>query len=117
MSEAQDFHKFIIGETRVDGFVSEWKRDFLAYMANKPAPRIMAPKVAAVVVKKPRGPKKDRRLEQNAYQRKRRLKLLAKGLCVDCGKHPSGEKNTVCPQCRVVRSARELGRYRRKKAA
>lgn len=53
MSESQDFHKFIIGEIRVDNWKSDWRKDFEAYMNNRRVVPKAVP-VAIVRVSKPR---------------------------------------------------------------
>jgi hypothetical protein len=118
MSDCKDLHRFIKGEIRVDGFKSEWRKDFEAYLARKPEPKFIKKAVhVPVVIKKACVPKKDRRQALNEGQRKRRLDLIARGICVDCGKESAGEKHTVGPKCRVVRTTRERNRYQDKKAA
>ena len=48
--------------------------------------------------------------------RKRRLQLLAAGLCTRCGKHPCAGGGTVCEDCRTIRRAAGRKRYAARRA-
>lgn len=39
------------------------------------------------------------RLKRRAYNRERRVRLIAEGLCVNCGKRPAIEGQRRCPAC------------------
>lgn len=49
----------------------------------------------------------------NDWQKIRRGKLKAQGICVDCKQHPAGEGHVVCPTCRFKRRLREEKRVLR----
>lgn len=119
MSESQDFHRFIIGETRVDGWISDWRKDFNSYMEKK---YHIAPSTKAVPVfkRKPFTPTESQKARHLARQRvtnrNRRDRMRAEGTCVDCNRAPAISGRTLCDPCRLDRSTRERNK-RLKKAA
>lgn len=48
-----------------------------------------------------------RRVYVRASLQKRRVRLKAEGLCVDCGKNKAGASHVVCAVCRQARVDRE----------
>lgn len=50
-------------------------------------------------------------MKRNSYNRERRVRLKAEGLCIDCGKRQATEGQTRCPTC--TRKKRESEQARR----
>jgi hypothetical protein len=117
MSEQRDYDRYLKGDLRVDGFKSEWRKDFEAYRERAPAiVRAVVP-----VAKAPTGKRTYTPRGQGApgceYMRKRRAEMKAKGICTDCSKTPAREGRLTCEPCQKTRTARETKRYHAKKAA
>jgi len=54
------------------------------------------------------------RFEQRIYQRERKVRLKAKGLCQDCGQFQPEPERTMCWRCLENRKRREKGQPRLK---
>lgn len=108
-----ELHKYIVGETRVDGWKSQWRRDLEAYRA--------APKVEVRVMLTVRPEARVRKLpglfNNCAYAHKRRAERKAQGICVDCGNAPAIAGKLNCEPCQLKRNERGLKRYYARKAA
>jgi hypothetical protein len=82
MSEQRDFDRFVKGEIRVDGWKSEWRKDFEAYREDKPAPRVMAPAVIKNVVRQ----SNNRPGKKPCPLCARPMKRNQLGICCPCGR-------------------------------
>ena len=55
------------------------------------------------------------RVKRNSYNRERRERLKAEGLCVDCGRRPAVEGQTRCPVCaQKKRESEQVSRIRKR---
>lgn len=111
MSDQGDFQKFLNGELRTDGWVSEWRREQEERRKNqvyRAAP--VAPKKCRVrAIPKPQYNKE--------YMRQRRAQALKKGMCTDCYHTKARKGRTNCQLCQDKRNARESKRNQAKKVA
>lgn len=98
-----ELHRYIIGETRVDGFKSQWLLDWEQWQKDNPSTLKHKP---AVKAPKPRV----RYVAKHDYSGKIRQRLLRtqrkeKGLCTKCGSIPLPEMKS-CGNC--LEKQREL---------
>lgn len=112
MNETGDlrgFQRFVAGELRVDGWMSDWRREQERCRAEEMGKRVF---VAATQVKRPQiarvysDPDRQREVVRKSLQ-KRRLRLMAEGICRDCGKSKAKEGCTSCGPCLKKRYQRQ----------
>src|SRR5438270_14091888 len=105
-----ELHKFIIGDKRTDGWKSPWRikleRD-MAEDAAKPRPIVKAKQIQVRQIERTYADMASRREIVRKSLLKRRTKLKAEGICVDCGKGKAKEGRTSCGLCLKARYERQ----------
>jgi hypothetical protein len=114
-----EFHRWLNGEFRTDGFQSEWKKGQLRRRAEEMGKRqfVSAPQTKArQVTRTYSDPERQREKVRTSLQR-RRLRLQAEGICRDCGKSKAKEGCTSCDPCLKARYQRQKARRAELRAA
>lgn len=123
MSDQKDYEKFLRGEYYPGAPKTPWRLAMEADFENRgvsfdsrpiPQKRVIV-KVAPVV--KPRTGCRLKGRTNSEYMKERRAKAIASGTCADCYKASAREGRTNCTACQAVRTAREVKRWKAKKAA
>jgi|SRR6185503_17707321 len=102
MSESQDFHKFVTGEIRVDGWKSQWRIEQEARRGET----VFRATPVAIDAKPKRIGCRLKGQTNSSYMKKRRAEAIENGKCADCYKTDAREGRTTCQLCQDKRNAR-----------
>lgn len=103
-----EMHKFISGELRTDDWKSDWRREQERRRIEEMGKRqfVAAPPRKRIQVQRISDPDHRREIVRNSLQ-KRRIRLKAEGICVDCGKWKAKKGCTSCETCLKSRYDRQ----------
>jgi hypothetical protein len=104
-----EFNRWLNGELRTDGWVSDWQKEQLRRRKEEMGQRqfVKAKQTERPQIERVYSDPGTRREIVRRSLHKRRLRLKAEGICVDCGKYKVKEGCTSCEPCLKARYQRQ----------